>query len=79
MEISGRHDPPAELAQLPGDQLLDDVVGQSQRAEEAKPGTGIDGSGRGVTRVCQVCVNSRRTRWSAAAAARERTASRSDG
>jgi hypothetical protein len=79
VEVFGGHDPPAELAQLPGGEGLDDVVGQPQRAEEAKPCTGIDGSGRGVTSVCQVCVNSCRTRWSAAAAARERTASRSDG
>ena len=79
VEVSGRHEPPVEFAQLPGGDGLDDVVGQTQRAEEAKPCTGIDRSGRGVTCVCQFCVNSRRTRWSAAAAARERTAARSDG
>jgi hypothetical protein len=79
VEVSPRDDPPFELGELPGDEGLDDVVGQLQRAEEAKPCIGIDGSGRGGSRVCQVCVNNRRTRWSAAAAARERIASRSEG
>ena len=35
VEVSGRHDPPVELAHLPGDEALDDVVGQTKRAEEA--------------------------------------------
>lgn len=79
VEVARGDSSPAELAQLPGGEGLDDVFGQAQSTEEAKPCIRIDGSGRGVACVCQFCVNRRRTRWSAAAAARERTASRSEG
>jgi hypothetical protein len=62
VEVRRRHGSPAELSELPGDERLDDVFGQAERAEEAKPCIGIDGSWRGVASVCQVCVNKRRTR-----------------
>jgi hypothetical protein len=62
VEVSRWDGTPAKLAELPGGEGLDHPVGQPQGAEEAKPCIGIDGSGRGVACVCQVCVNNRRTR-----------------
>lgn len=80
MEVAARDDPTAaELALLPRGDTLEDVVREPKRAEEAKPITALDATGTRFARVCQLCVKTRRTRWSAAAAARERIASRSAG
>ena len=79
VEVPGRHDPAAELPLLPADDPLDDVAGQPERAEEPEPLIARDATGRRVACLCQLCVKSRRTRCSAATAARERIASRSAG
>jgi hypothetical protein len=64
VQVLGRDDPAAapELARLPGNEALDRVVGQAERAEEPKAFTALDGSGIGVPCLCQLCDKTRRAR-----------------
>src|SRR5438128_8545102 len=63
----------------PGDEAVEDVVGETQGAEEPDRRIAPHATDRIHTRSCRSCVRRRRTRWSAETAARRRIVSRSAG
>src|SRR4051812_19890095 len=83
VQVAGRHDPDiphvAEGTALPLDELVDRVRREPERAEEAYAFTSLEASSGFRACLCQLCARSVRTRWSAAAVARPRTAARSPG
>lgn len=79
VQVLPRDDAALDVPLGPGGDPLDRSVGEPERAEEPEPSIGSDATAVRVARVYQLWVKRRRTRWSAATAARERIASRSDG
>ena len=82
MQVVALYEPNTVVTQalsLPGDESPQDIAGQTEGAEEPLTLIAPEGTRTRVPRLCQLRVSCRRTKCSAATAARERIACRSAG